>query len=50
MFTSDGELFRQINPVGQADYDALMASGLCEKLVQAGDLVRHEEVDPAVSP
>ena len=50
MFTSDGELFRQINPVGRADYDALMASGLYEKLVQAGDLVRHEEVDPAVSP
>ena len=22
VFTSDGELFRQINPVGQADYDA----------------------------
>jgi hypothetical protein len=27
-----------------------MASGLYEKLVQAGDLVRHEEVDPALSP
>ena len=27
-----------------------MPSGLYEKLVQAGDLVRHEEVDPARSP
>ena len=50
VFTSQGELFRQINLVGRADYDALMASGLYEKSVQAGDLVRHEEVDPAVSP
>ena len=50
VFTDQGELLRQINPVGRADYDALMASGLYEKLVQAGDLVRHEEVDPAFSP
>ena len=50
VFTSHGELLRQINPVGRADYDALMSSGLYEKLVQAGDLVRHEEVDPALSP
>jgi len=50
VFTNQKELLRQINPVGRADYDALMASGLYEKLVQAGDLVRHEEVDPALSP
>jgi ribosomal protein L11 methylase PrmA len=50
VFTNQGELFRQVNPVGRPDYDALMASGLYEKLVQAGDLVRHAEVDPALSP
>ena len=50
VFTNQGELLRQINPVGRPDYDALMASGLYDKLVQAGDLVRHEEVDPALSP
>jgi ribosomal protein L11 methylase PrmA len=49
VFTRNGELFRQVNPVGRADYDALMASGLYDKLVQAGDLVRHQEADPAVS-
>ncbi len=50
VFTRDGELYRQVNPVGHADYDALMTSGLYEHLVQAGDLVSHQEVGLAISP
>lgn len=50
IFTRDGVIYRQINPVGRADYDALMSSGLYEHLVEAGDLVRHEEADVAISP
>lgn len=50
IFIRDGVLYRQVNPVGRADYDLLMSSGLYEHLVQAGDLVRHEEGDPALSP
>ena len=36
--------------MGRADYDALMASGLYQKLVTAGDLVRHQEAEPSASP
>jgi ribosomal protein L11 methylase PrmA len=50
VFTKNGELFRQVNPVGRADYEALMGSGLYAKLVQAGDLVRHEEASLSASP
>ena len=50
IFTRQGELYRQVNPGGRPDYDALMSSGLYEHLVGAGDLVRHEEVDLAISP
>jgi hypothetical protein len=50
VFTLDGVLYRQVNPVGRADYDALMTSGLYEQLVGAGDLVGHEEVGASISP
>ena len=50
MFASGGVLYRQVNPVGRTDYDALMTSGLYDHLSRAGDLVRHEEVDLALSP
>jgi ribosomal protein L11 methylase PrmA len=50
IFTDGGELFRQVNPVGRPDYDAFMSSGLYDRLVEAGDLVRHEEADPLLSP
>jgi len=45
IFTQDGILYRQINPAGRADYDALMASGLYARLIETGDLVRHEVQD-----
>ena len=50
VFTRDGVLYRQVNPVGRSDYDALMTSGLYEDLVGRGDLVAHEEVDLTLSP
>jgi hypothetical protein len=50
VFASSGVLYRQVNPVGRPDYDALMTSGLYDHLSRAGDLVRHEEVDLALSP
>jgi ribosomal protein L11 methylase PrmA len=39
-----------VNPAGRADYDSFMASGLYDQLVQAGDVVPHEEVDSSISP
>jgi ribosomal protein L11 methylase PrmA len=50
IFTDDGVLYRQVNPVGRADYDGLMSSGLYEELIQAGDLVAHEEASSSLSP
>jgi len=50
VFTRAGELYRQVNPVGRPDYDTLIASGLYDHLVQAGDLVPHEVVEPSLSP
>jgi hypothetical protein len=50
IFTRNGELYRQVNPVGRPDYDALMSSGLYERLTASGDLVPHAEVDRAISP
>ena len=50
VFSLDGVLYRQVNPVGRPDYDALMTSGLYERLVKAGDLVPHEEVSASTSP
>jgi len=48
VFTRNGVLFRQINASGREMYDALMRSGLYDDLTAASDLVRHEEVDPAL--
>jgi hypothetical protein len=50
VFALDGVLYRQVNPVGRADYDALMTSGLYDHLVKSGDLVPHEEVGASMSP
>ncbi len=50
VFALDGVLYRQVNPVGRDDYDALMTSGLYDHLVDSGDLVRHEEVGASISP
>jgi hypothetical protein len=45
LFTRDGVLYRQVNQVYAGDYSRLMESGLYEKLVKAGLLVPHTEVD-----
>jgi hypothetical protein len=45
LFTRDGILYRQVNQVYAADYMRLMDSGLYEKLVKAGLLIPHTELD-----
>ena len=51
VFRRDGVVLRQVNERCAKDYDALMASGLYEKLVSKGLLVAHTEIDvePEVS-
>jgi hypothetical protein len=49
VFSRDGVVYRQINPPGIADYDCLVSSGLYRSLSDAGDLIRHAEVDRALS-
>ena len=48
LFTRQGELYRQVNQGYAPHYDALMRSGLYERLVKAGLLIPHQEV--AVEP
>jgi hypothetical protein len=50
LFSRDGVLYRQINRKYEQEYSRLMESGLYEKLVKAGLLIPHVEVDqePAV--
>ncbi len=45
LFRRNGNLYRQVNPVYEQEYARLMESGLYEKLVKAGLLVPHNEVD-----
>jgi hypothetical protein len=44
VFTRQGQLYRQINQAYQADYEALMGSGLYTALTEKGWLVAHQEV------
>jgi hypothetical protein len=50
IFEHEGVLYRQVNPVGRAHFDQLLNSGLYASLTAAGDLVRHDTVDTALSP
>lgn len=45
LFTRDGVLFRQVNRKYEQEYARLMESGLYEKLIKAGLLIPHVEVD-----
>jgi len=45
LFTRQGVLYRQVNRSYAEDYERLMTSGLYQKLVKAGFLVPHQEVD-----
>ena len=45
LFSRGGILYRQVNRAYADDYSRLMESGLYGKLVKAGLLVAHAEVD-----
>jgi hypothetical protein len=45
LFSRDGVLYRQVNRKYEQEYARLMESGLYEKLIKAGLLVPHVEVD-----
>lgn len=45
VFTREGRILRQVNPVYQAAYEQLMSSGLYARLVEKGALLAHEELD-----
>jgi ribosomal protein L11 methylase PrmA len=47
LFSRDGVLYRQVNRKYEGQYTRLMESGLYEKLVKAGLLISHVEVDQA---
>ena len=49
IFDRDGVLYRQINEVHAADWDALTSSGLLERLTERGWLVPVTEVDVALA-
>ncbi len=42
--SSQGEILRQINPIGAAEFDLLHSSGLYEALTKKNYLIKHEEV------
>lgn len=45
LFSRDGVLYRQVNRKYEKEYARLMGSGLYDKLVKAGLLIPHVEVD-----
>jgi hypothetical protein len=45
LFTHDDLLYRQVNQLYKSEFTRLMESGLYEKLVKAGLLIPHTEVD-----
>jgi hypothetical protein len=49
LFSRGGVLYRQVNRHYEREYARLMESGLYEKLVKAGLLIPHAEVDQAVA-
>jgi len=51
VFRRDGELLRQINHSYRSDYGTLAESGLYRSIVEAGQLIEHEEIDaPLADP
>ena len=54
LFRRDGKLYRQVNQAYQQNYEALVKSGLIQKLSKAGLLIPHKEAqiepeDPALA-
>ena len=51
LYTRDGVLVRQVNLAYAPHYDLLFESGLYDRLVQDGSLIRHREIDePGMIP
>jgi hypothetical protein len=46
VFELDGKIFRGLTNEGRADWEAFAASGLLERLVEAGDLVETSAANP----
>lgn len=49
IFNWKGRFFRQVNKIYSGDYDLLMLSGLCEKLVAKNTLISHIETDEIIA-
>ena len=49
VFTANGKLYRQVNRVFAAEFDACVTSGLYEELSSSGMLVAHRDVGAAVA-
>jgi hypothetical protein len=49
IFESEGKLYRQVNSVYTANYDALMNSGLYKFLTDQGYLIPHKEIDENIT-
>lgn len=49
VFRRDGVVHRQIDASFAADWEHLASSGLYERLLDEGAILRHEEVDPALA-
>lgn len=50
IFIRDAVVYRQVNLAGRESYDALMQSGLYERLTKAKALVSHQEVPLTFAP
>jgi len=50
LFSRNGILYRQINQSYAEDYKRLIDSGLYDRLVKAGVLVKHDEVEQVPAP
>ncbi|MDE2903333.1 MAG: class I SAM-dependent methyltransferase [Chloroflexota bacterium] len=50
VFQTDGTFYRQVNRSYATTFDALMRSGLYEKLAAQGLLIPHEDADPGLAP
>lgn len=50
VFQRDGTFYRQVNRSYETTFDALMTSGLYEKLAAQGLLIPHAAADPGLAP
>ena len=50
VFTKDGQIYRSVFDAGAEDFEAARDAGIHEKLIDAGLLIHHEEVDQKNAP